>query len=439
MGKSFEEIIRESLQNYEVDYDPAGWEEMNSLLDQQQVVGPKKTGWLKGGLFLGGLVVVGLLIYQFGINKKTESGNETIASTELQSKELQLKTDVDQEKAPITSADVRDESAVGVENQDKSETSNPKVKGEENEENKTLKTSTKNQKEDDRNHKLVSKDLEKETVKEGEDENESLEIAKQQKIEADFAISRNKVCNNEEVIMSANKLDCPKCTFTWDLGDGTVQKGEVIRHQYEYPGMYTVELTAKHGDQVNTSKEAVQILQTPNGDFNVELVYENDLPRYLFTYTGDPVKTIKWSFDDGTTYNKESFTKPFYQEGSYELLMEVVNNQECKMSKNEEIRINKVVDILAPTAFSPNGDGRNDDWLPAKLLDGTFEVFDLNIYNRSKHLVFSTSSSNNPWKGQLAGRSENAKAGETYVWTAQVRDESGVYRSYHGSIVITKH
>ncbi|MEO1715063.1 MAG: gliding motility-associated C-terminal domain-containing protein, partial [Bacteroidota bacterium] len=65
-----------------------------------------------------------------------------------------------------------------------------------------------------------------------------------------------------------------------------------------------------------------------------------------------------------------------------------------------------------PNIFTPNGDGVNDDWSP--LTAGTFDSYELVVYNRFGQAVFSTTNPDLRWNGLQNGV---AAPSDVYAWT----------------------
>ena len=59
------------------------------------------------------------------------------------------------------------------------------------------------------------------------------------------------------------------------------------------------------------------------------------------------------------------------------------------------------VNIFFPNAFTPNGDGINDVYMPVG--DGVLS-FNMSIYNRWGQLVFESSDANHIWDGTYNGK-----------------------------------
>jgi len=69
-------------------------------------------------------------------------------------------------------------------------------------------------------------------------------------------------------------------------------------------------------------------------------------------------------------------------------------------------------DILIPSAFTPNNDGKNDLFKP--VVFGTPEKYEFAIYNRWGQLIFYTQNIKQAWDGTFRGKRQNA---DIFVWT----------------------
>ncbi len=90
--------------------------------------------------------------------------------------------------------------------------------------------------------------------------------------------------------------------------------------------------------------------------------------------------------------------------------------------------------VLAPTAFTPNGDGLNDLFFVRGL--GTDLIsFDLNIYDRWGSVVFTTNDILEGWNGRFLNVGEKQPK-EAYIWTVSLEYSSGEKISDKGNITL---
>ena len=83
-------------------------------------------------------------------------------------------------------------------------------------------------------------------------------------------------------------------------------------------------------------------------------------------------------------------------------------NPKCKASSRILVVVKDIIcgepEIFIPNAFSPDGDGENDE---LKVYGENIVEMDLKIYNRWGEMVFETQNKNNGWKGSIGGEDAN--------------------------------
>jgi gliding motility-associated-like protein len=90
--------------------------------------------------------------------------------------------------------------------------------------------------------------------------------------------------------------------------------------------------------------------------------------------------------------------------------------------------------FFVPSAFTPNGDGKNDQW---EILGDDFTKLDLRVYNRWGETVFITSSKEKRWDGTVGGKP--APAG-VYAWSVSYENplKKGVVEKKQGQVTILR-
>jgi gliding motility-associated-like protein len=106
----------------------------------------------------------------------------------------------------------------------------------------------------------------------------------------------------------------------------------------------------------------------------------------------------------------------------------------CVGSDSIMVRLYKVEeDMYVPSAFTPNGDGLNDDFKP--ILLGMKSISYFRVYNRFGELVFSTSQVDKGWDGVFKGKPQNIG---TYVWMAAGITYKGQLRRKKGYVILIR-
>ena len=105
---------------------------------------------------------------------------------------------------------------------------------------------------------------------------------------------------------------------------------------------------------------------------------------------------------------------------------------EASASVTVNVKATPVHEIFIPSAFTPNGDGRNDCF--GLRNTNITNPFQFEVYNRAGQKVFSTSNSNTCWDGTFKGIQQ---PGNAFVWQLKVNSECGDYYK-KGTVVLIR-
>ena len=111
----------------------------------------------------------------------------------------------------------------------------------------------------------------------------------------------------------------------------------------------------------------------------------------------------EWDFGDGSLSDELNPTHSYLKEGEYKVTLTVHNLYGCATSDTHRLVVeDRSAVMMVPTAFSPNGDGLNDTFIPKWK---NITAFEMQIYNTWGELLFSTAEmESNGWTGYLQGR-----------------------------------
>jgi gliding motility-associated-like protein len=125
-----------------------------------------------------------------------------------------------------------------------------------------------------------------------------------------------------------------------------------------------------------------------------------------------------------------------YHEPSSGILYKVLvyNEAGCIDSAFKRVKVYQATPtVFVPNAFTPNGDGKNDVIRP--LAAGIAKIDYFQIYNRWGQLVFTTTTNEHGWDGNIAGKQQNAGA---YVWVVKGTDYLGSPYIQRGTLVLIR-
>jgi gliding motility-associated-like protein len=96
----------------------------------------------------------------------------------------------------------------------------------------------------------------------------------------------------------------------------------------------------------------------------------------------------------------------------------VSDEQNCLDSAYVTVKVFKTnPQVFVPTAFTPNGDGKNDLFRPIAVGMKGIEYF--RVYNRWGQMVFNTTENGRGWDGKIDGKVQSTN---TFVWIVKGTD-----------------
>lgn len=221
----------------------------------------------------------------------------------------------------------------------------------------------------------------------------------------------------------------------WILGDGTFSSDEEPVNIYPGPGLYDVMLVVNGvGGCLDTLAvdDAVLINPSPVAAFSFDtlLTLDNALQ---FTNGSSGASSYYWDFDDGETSQLFAPLHLFPADGGGRTVCLIaINDLGCPDTTCKFIEVPEDPQIFAPNAFTPDGDGLNDTFLP--MLDGYAGSRPrLLIFNRWGEVIYNTLPII-PWDGNYNGVPCKT---DVYVWKVIV-DDYGDEREFIGHVTLIR-
>ncbi|MBL7811897.1 MAG: gliding motility-associated C-terminal domain-containing protein [Bacteroidetes bacterium] len=143
------------------------------------------------------------------------------------------------------------------------------------------------------------------------------------------------------------------------------------------------------------------ILNIPNG----EKCLSNIFPQLRLFNTGQGGETGTWYWGDGSTEPFDPNTNPKHTYNgdlnTYTLKLVIFNAGGCKDSATAMVCFRDTVVMYIPTAFTPDGDNRNDVFAPS--LNGVRD-YRFIVYNRWGQVIFEATDVSQSWDGTHNGK-----------------------------------
>ena len=119
-------------------------------------------------------------------------------------------------------------------------------------------------------------------------------------------------------------------------------------------------------------------------------------PYFDFKDGSINASTWFWDFGDGTTSDLQDPSHNYSDPGYYATSLIVTSSEGCVAEISREIFVENVVSFYVPNAFTPNGDGKNDNFL---VTGHAISGYEMQIYNRWGQEVFHSSGPYDSWNG----------------------------------------
>jgi gliding motility-associated-like protein len=120
--------------------------------------------------------------------------------------------------------------------------------------------------------------------------------------------------------------------------------------------------------------------------------------------------------------------------GSYLATLLVTNANGCVDTATNTIIVLPEFTFFIPNAFTPNGDGVNDDFNGKGIGIIKYEMM---IFDRWGNMIFYTDSLYKNWDGRANHGSDVAQQ-DVYVWKVRLTDVFDKKHSYIGTVTIVK-
>ncbi|MBK8345719.1 MAG: PKD domain-containing protein [Bacteroidetes bacterium] len=254
----------------------------------------------------------------------------------------------------------------------------------------------------------------------------------------DVAFDVDDVCQNVEAEFDNNTTITTGSisSYAWDFGDGSTSAEDNPSHLYGAPGTYTVTLIAFSANGCSdTLMQDIYIGELPFADAG-----EDDTVAYLETFqlNGSGVGDFYW-LAGNPIITPASISSVTVNNPTVELTetttftLTVTSPDGCSETDDVTIYVTQYTIVEVPNAFSPNGDGYNDEIFV--LNHEVSELLEYTIYNRYGQIVFTTSDINGGWNGMVGN--DEAEIG-TYIYLVRAYDMDGVLIQRQGNITLVR-
>lgn len=201
-------------------------------------------------------------------------------------------------------------------------------------------------------------------------------------------------------------------------------------------GQYQVVLTSGSCSSEPATIIIPAIARIPVAKFYTEPTFDVKFSApvpIVFTNTSLYGDFYEWNFGDGITSSEQNPTHIYQTDGLFRITLTAFSKNGCANSITQgDLIIKKNASTFVPNAFSPNGDGINDELVVGVTNLGKYGI---RIYNRLGTQVFFTNNIFENWNGTFKG---NELPVGVYYYVILGTNLSNKNVKYSGSIILLR-
>ena len=247
-----------------------------------------------------------------------------------------------------------------------------------------------------------------------------------------FTNDTSLTCAVPEINFTNLSVFDPGSEFNWSFGDGGISDIQHPSHLFQNPGTFPISLViTTPAGCVGTGSANVDITfyPLPEADYVTAPGVTN-----IFTgginFVDRSAYAVRWLWDFGDgSYSEAQNPMHYYNDvGDYRVVLRVQNIAGCEDVYENVVNVNP---FYIPNAFTPNGDGINDNFYYSGY-DLDVQKYNMKIFNRWGQLVFTGYGENDNWDGTTT--TGDAAPQGTYVYRLMVTTKGGKDYEFNGQV-----
>ena len=259
----------------------------------------------------------------------------------------------------------------------------------------------------------------------------------------DFTANKYAICEDEAIKFSS--IVQPRAlarNYIWNFGDkdnSNLSLNEDPEHIYHNQGIYDVTLSVNtiNGCKVDSLKQSyINVSPRPNTDFKANPDITTILnPEIYFDNLTNGENSYYWNFGTGDESDLENPLYKFPAVGFYEVILVATTKFGCQDTASRFVKIEPEITIWFPDAFTPDGDGHNEYFMP-KGTNIINKGYLLTIYDRWGEPIFETEDLHTGWDGK-AKDNDYVKPG-IYTYTIKYKDIYEIQHEKAGTVNVIR-
>lgn len=242
--------------------------------------------------------------------------------------------------------------------------------------------------------------------------------------DVDFALAQTHVCEGAEyslIDLSASRDGSDIVAWSWWVDGHLASHEQNPTLTANEAGAYNIRLSVtsdKGCTNDSTAYLSLLVRPLPVAGFIAEdeITMAHPIVNVINTSTED-VTTWHYVFGDGNYATFEDGTHTYEQWGTYPITQYVTNTFGCKDTAVRYINVVPDIMVYIPNAFTPDGNGHNDVFLPV-ITGSEITYYNLKVFNRWGEMIYRSNDANMGWDGTVNGIESPDGA---YTWLLEMR------------------
>ncbi len=236
---------------------------------------------------------------------------------------------------------------------------------------------------------------------------------------------------------SSSSIDGSIVKWDWDFGEGvtdTVSNPDV--YTYWQHGYYDITLMVETNLGCRDTllmPQYITVFPKPRAAFVTEPTSTSILYP-LIDIVDQSIGAVQWmyNFGDSTTSELQNPQHYFPAPAQYLIMQYVTSSDGCRDTSLEYVDIQNDASFYVPNTFTPNNDGKNDEFNAYGI---GITDFKMQVFNRWGQLLFISDSMEKGWDGTYNNKSAQQ---DVYIYTVTAKDIFNKSRSLKGYVTLLR-
>ncbi|MFA8450083.1 MAG: choice-of-anchor L domain-containing protein [Bacteroidales bacterium] len=221
--------------------------------------------------------------------------------------------------------------------------------------------------------------------------------------------------------------------YTWKMDGKEYSTDEDFNITLEEPGVHDLELKVVSDNGCSDEEKMPNRIEAyghPESDIihDYEEFLLNREEYYFITETENPKWVYDWLINGPTTSGSsqgKDISYEFKEPGEFNITLNITDENDCSSKYTLNFLVQRITAFAwIPTAFTPNGDGKNDNFYVQTRKKALAE-FKLQIFNRWGQRVYETDDPSAKWDGKVNGEYVEPGAYAVKVNITSIEGEKG--------------